>query len=43
MNRRDVMKLTSLAMLPMMAGVALTVIGVALVVRPADELKERPT
>jgi len=27
----------------MMAGVALTVIGVALVVRPADEVKERPT
>jgi drug/metabolite transporter (DMT)-like permease len=27
----------------MMAGVALTVIGVALVVRPVDELKERPT
>jgi drug/metabolite transporter (DMT)-like permease len=27
----------------MMAGVALTVIGVALVVRPVDEVKERPT
>ena len=27
----------------MMVGVALTVVGVALVVRPADEVKERPT